>query len=123
MRAAGDTGITSMRLRPGLLLALLLAAPAAADDDALGKQVYDTRCSFCHGAAGQGDGPAGTSLQPPPTNFARQAYWDGAGANDAALREAIVKGKTGTAMVPFGTTLTPPELDAVVSYVKSFKPR
>lgn len=104
-----------------VLSMLLFAAPALADELSIGKQVYDTRCSFCHGVSGRGDGPAGTALQPPPNNFADKAYW--ANATDERMRSAIVSGKQGTAMVPFGTTLTPQEIDAVLVYLKSFKPK
>ncbi len=104
-----------------LVSLFLLAAPALADDVTGGKQVYDTRCSFCHGVSGQGDGPAGTALKPPPNNFASKAYWDS--ATDESIKAAITNGKKGTAMVPFGTTLTPQEVDSVIAYLKTFKPK
>jgi high-affinity iron transporter len=108
-------------MRTLMVCAVLVTAPVLADDSTVGKQIYDTRCSFCHGAQGKGDGPAGTALQPPPTNFTQPAYWNG--ATDERIRTIIVSGKPGTAMVPFGATLTAQEIDAVIAYTKAFKPK
>lgn len=38
------------------------------DPDA-GHAVYQQRCATCHGDEGEGDGPAGVGMQPPPTDF------------------------------------------------------
>ena len=38
------------------------------DPDA-GAAVYEERCTTCHGAEGEGDGPSGVGMQPPPTDF------------------------------------------------------
>jgi mono/diheme cytochrome c family protein len=46
-----------------------------------GKKIYNQMCSICHGAKGKGDGIAGTSLSPSPSNFTSdkvQAQTDGA---------------------------------------------
>jgi mono/diheme cytochrome c family protein len=77
-----------MRGRP-ILFALLLAAAcskpapapesdesaaqpsaATAPDVAKGKEIFSQRCVACHGANGQGDGPASASLNPKPRRFA-----------------------------------------------------
>jgi len=34
-----------------------------------GKLVYDQQCAACHGADGNGDGPASVWLYPKPRNF------------------------------------------------------
>lgn len=98
---------------------LLLWATAAAGEAGRGKQIYETRCAFCHGADGRGDGPAGAALQPPPTNFTDPAYWKG--RSDDAVRLMVVAGKPGTAMLPFGQTLKADEIDAVVDYLGTFR--
>ncbi|MDO8962907.1 MAG: c-type cytochrome [Coriobacteriia bacterium] len=36
---------------------------------ARGRAVYFKRCWMCHGDAGQGEGPSGDNLNPPPANF------------------------------------------------------
>lgn len=109
-------------MRMALMVALaaaLLGAPAWAGDTAKGKTVYDARCSFCHGSGGKGDGPAGAALQPRPTNFTDPGFWKT--ASPEMIKLIIVSGKPGTAMVPFGQTLKPEEIDDVMAYVQSLK--
>jgi len=36
---------------------------------ARGKQIYEQACAVCHGGDGDGHGPAGPSLRPPPPDF------------------------------------------------------
>lgn len=36
---------------------------------ARGAALYQTHCASCHGAQGRGDGPAATSLSPPPADL------------------------------------------------------
>ena len=49
---------------------------AAADDVAKGKEVYNGAgaCATCHGASGEGDGPAGGSLDPKPKSFVKGEF-------------------------------------------------
>jgi mono/diheme cytochrome c family protein len=55
----------------GLLLLASGAALAAADDVALGRQIYLERCASCHGLTGEGDGPVAPALTTPPANLRR----------------------------------------------------
>jgi mono/diheme cytochrome c family protein len=55
----------------GLLLLACSAAVAAADDVALGRQIYLERCASCHGLTGEGDGPVAPALTTPPANLRR----------------------------------------------------
>lgn len=49
-----------------------LVNPVPADDASItsGEEIFQTICAACHGDSGQGDGPAGASLDPPPANLA-----------------------------------------------------
>jgi mono/diheme cytochrome c family protein len=107
-----------MTLMGALAMALLCSA-AHAGETAKGKGVYDTRCSFCHGSSGKGDGPAGAALQPRPTNFTDPAFWKT--ASPEIIKLVIVNGKPGTAMVPFGQTLKPNEIEDVMAYLQTMK--
>jgi mono/diheme cytochrome c family protein len=42
------------------------------------KEIFSTRCMPCHGASGQGDGPASAGLAPKPRNFHDGAWQSGA---------------------------------------------
>jgi mono/diheme cytochrome c family protein len=108
-------------LASAIFLALLGSSVASADGTAAGAaELYAARCAFCHGVKGAGDGVAGDALQPRPTSFASTAYWKA--ATDDQVRAAIVNGKPGTAMVPFGQSLRPEEIDALVGLLRSFAP-
>lgn len=96
-----------------------MATASHAADAQKGRDLYDSRCSFCHGASGKGDGPAGAALQPRPTNFADPAFWKSRSAD--MIRMMIVNGKPGTAMVPFGQSLKPPEIDDLMAYLETFR--
>ena len=39
-----------------------------------GAEVYEHSCSSCHGLTGQGEGPVGRQISPPPANLAWLAY-------------------------------------------------
>lgn len=103
-----------------LIVASLWAVAARAEGVGGAAELYAARCAFCHGVKGAGDGVAGDALQPRPTNFASVDYWKG--TTDERVRAAIVSGKPGTAMTPFGQSLKPEEIDGLVALLKSFAP-
>jgi cytochrome c5 len=43
--------------------------PATAENLKAGKQLYEQDCASCHGSTGRGDGPAGKSLDPAPSDL------------------------------------------------------
>src|SRR5206468_2612658 len=47
---------------------------ATAGAPAICPPTFAARCASCHGARGAGDGPAASSLKPPPRNFADAAW-------------------------------------------------
>ena len=94
------------------LLVTALVAPARAVDP---KAVYQSRCSFCHGESGRGDGAAALSLSPPPVDFTAAAFRERATAKK--VRRAIAEGVEGTAMIPFDASLEAAEIDALVDYI------
>ena len=101
-------------------LALLLAAPALAADLEQGKNLYLSRCMFCHGETGKGDGPAAAGLKPAPTNFTTVEYWKT--ATTETTKGIIAGGIPGSAMLPFKAALSPEQIDDLVVYLQAFKP-
>jgi mono/diheme cytochrome c family protein len=54
------------------------------------KEIWDTRCTSCHGANGGGDGPGAGALNPKPRSF-KDKKWQAA-TDDAAIKKVIVEG-------------------------------
>ena len=74
-------------------------APPSAPDPARGAALYAEHCASCHGATGQGNGPAGVALDPAPI-----AFTDAVRARQRsvfALQQVITQGLDGTAMASF----------------------
>jgi mono/diheme cytochrome c family protein len=102
-------------------LVLALAGAARAGDAEKGKLIYTSRCSFCHGAAGKGDGAAGVMLKPPATNFTTSEFWKT--ATPESMKNVIQNGKPGTAMASFKTSLNAEQIDQVIAHLQTFKPQ
>jgi high-affinity iron transporter len=100
---------------------MLGASPAAAADLEDGRKLYALRCVFCHGTDGKGDGPAGAALKPPPTDFTAPVYWKT--ARSETIRAVIENGKPSTAMVGFKAALRPEQIEDLVAYLTTLKPR
>jgi mono/diheme cytochrome c family protein len=86
--------------------------------------VYKANCAGCHGNAGEGNGPAASSLKPKPANFVAVDYKDSKGKNpreytDAELTEIIQNGRKGTAMPAWKKQLTADKINDVLAYVRS----
>ena len=74
-----------------------------------GKEVYNAQCSACHQASGQGMPPAFPAL-------------DGSAIVNGSIDEQIktvVFGKEGTAMAPFGGTLSESDIAAAITYTRN----
>jgi mono/diheme cytochrome c family protein len=76
-------------------------------DPAAGKIVYDTACTFCHGAAGEGGHGGGKALA--------------AMTNSAAIVQIVSEGRND--MPPFGVALTPEQIRDVAAYVTTLTPQ
>jgi high-affinity iron transporter len=92
----------STALRSGLLGAYPLATtPIAPPDLDQARALYAQHCASCHGATGDGQGPAAVGLEPPPT-----AFTDAARARERSLfglYSTVTRGVAGTAMPAFPT--------------------
>lgn len=85
---------------------LFLLIPVLGWSQSLGEKVFAQSCAtgYCHGVKGA---PAGAP---------RLA---GRGFDQTYITNTIMRGLPGTAMPPFGTTLSRPDLAAVIAYVAS----
>jgi cytochrome c oxidase cbb3-type subunit III len=80
-------------------------------DAALGGPIFGWRCAGCHGAHGVG----GSSLRIGNADFLRSA-------SNGYVRYAIARGRPGTKMPAFATTLTATEIDSVVAALRGPPP-
>jgi mono/diheme cytochrome c family protein len=117
-----------MRNSPAWLALVLLVSSvpgvSLADPDLeKGKQVYTIYCVTCHGESGDGKGPVGLSLNPPPRDFTK-AEWKFGGSPQQLFEVvsdgAAVKGGS-PLMAPWGAVLPEADRHAVVKYVISLK--
>lgn len=97
-----------------------VAKSAKPADAAAGKAKYDSLCSTCHGAAGQGDGIAGAALPQKPANFTWKERWDH--TTLGTKHWIVMNGITGTGMSQFG--LTDEEAWNTLAYIEAtFAPK
>ena len=82
--------------------------PSAIDAGAL----YETNCVPCHGANRQGIAQLGLALTPESL----------AALSDTEVKDAILNGRTNTAMAPFKSTLSSDEIDALTQFIKYTSP-
>ena len=77
-----------------------------------GAALFAKLCSSCHGTAGNGRGSrSGPSLQRPEFSYGRTS---------AAITQSIRDGRPG-GMPAFGHVFTPPQLEALTTYILSLK--
>lgn len=104
------------------------ATTAAAGGAASGPDVYKTYCVTCHGATGQGEGPAAAALEPKPASFAAGDFKFDPNGNGkkgeiediiAVVRDGAAKHGGSPLMAPWAM-LSPEQLQAVAEHVQSF---
>lgn len=88
-----------------------------------GREKYVLYCRACHGENGDGRGPAGIGLRPPPRDF-RNPYFKFGGVAagelppDSEIKRIVLGGLNGTAMLPW--KIPEKDLDDVIQYMKTF---
>ena len=83
-----------------------------------GKGLFKNYCAACHGLSGRGDGEAGKSLNPPPSNIAASSKMRM--ATDGYLFWTIAEGGVplGTAMPPFKNSLKEDQIWKIILYLR-----
>lgn len=103
-----------------LLVFVALAAPAAAAPSD-GPALYDRLCLACHGAAGDGRGPAAPWLDPPPRDLTAGTFkWITTGDATRPARDdlrATIRWGAPGAMPAFGAVLSAADEDALIDVV------
>ena len=100
-----------------LLLGGLNSIALAADTPpelSAGQKIYNYRCYFCHGYAGDAKTVAASFLTPPPVDFTRA---DAKIFTPQHIVATLQKGKPGTAMKSFQGILTEKEMMEVANFV------
>lgn len=110
-----------------LVVALLLLGGWDSPSTLPGWPLYDRLCVACHGAAGDGNGPAAPFTWGRPRAFTRGTYlWRSTSLTqpptDDDLRTTISLGAPGSSMPAFGDLLTAVEIDQLIAIVKAFSP-
>ena len=92
-----------------------------------GQEQYILYCRACHGVNGDGKGPAGIGLIPPPRNFASEELafkFGGVAAGELPTDEELLRvikgGLAGTAMLPWD--LPDETILDIIQYIKTFNP-
>lgn len=82
-----------------------------------GQAIYAGHCAACHGIDGNGNGPEAGGMTPPPTNFQDTAVM--AALTNNAMEQAMLGGKSGSAMEGYGTILNAEDVDSIILYLRS----
>ena len=86
------------------------------------EKKYASFCGTCHGANGDGKGPAGMGLQPVPRNF---ITWNDKSITDDYIAKVIREGGQAVGksalMAPWGAVLSDDEITGMVAKVRSFR--
>lgn len=96
------------------------ATPAAFNAQAM----FGIVCASCHGAAGDGTGPAGLALNPPPASFVDPAFW--ATRDRDRIVNVITNGAAAVGgsplMVGWSASFTAEQIQQLTDHVESFRP-
>ena len=98
------------------------SVPATPETEA--RQIWETGCVTCHGAAGRGDGSMAGRLNPPPRDHSDPAWQDA--VTDAQIAEVIVRGGAALGMSPSMPARPdladqPAVVAALVARIRSFR--
>lgn len=89
-----------------------------------GKKLYEQNCALCHGATGDGKGPAGAALKPPPRTFNIPFnQWTYSKGNLNKVFDIITKGIPNTAMVKWSQLSEQERWALVYTVVEFAKPK
>jgi caa(3)-type oxidase subunit IV len=87
-------------------------------------QMFGLVCASCHGAAGDGTGPAGAALNPRPANFTDPAFWSTRDRDRivTVIREGAPAVGGSPLMVGWSASFTPEQIEQLADHVMSLRP-
>ena len=101
-----------------LALVVAVGSPAIAAQSA--ADLYAEKCAACHGDSGNGDGPAGKAMQPPPIPFSTRMK----GKSNSWIATVITKDGPAVGMTPAmppHPTLSDDQVKVLIQYIKGLK--
>jgi len=107
-----------------LQLASSMVSPIHLSDENLeqGRMLFRSRCTWCHGDNGQGNGPGSENLAPRPRDFTDANFH--ALRSDGELFWVIKNGSTVTKRMPaWSTIIKDSDIWALVYYLRTLAPR
>jgi cbb3-type cytochrome c oxidase subunit III len=81
-----------------------------------GAYIFHNYCSVCHGDKGDGQSRAKDGLDPPPRNYTTPE--SAIELTRDRMIHSVTNGRPGTAMIAWGSELSPAEIENVVDYVR-----
>jgi cbb3-type cytochrome c oxidase subunit III len=81
-----------------------------------GEYIFHNYCSVCHGDRGDGQSRAKDGLDPPPRNYTTPE--SAIELTRDRMIHSVTNGRPGTAMIAWGSELSPAEIENVVDYVR-----
>jgi len=81
-----------------------------------GAYIFHNYCSVCHGDRGDGQSRAKDGLDPPPRNYTTPE--SAIELTRERMIHSVTNGRPGTAMIAWGSELSPAEIENVVDYVR-----
>lgn len=92
--------------------------PAEADSLERGQKIYTTYCQSCHGETGMGEGPAGTTTNPPAAPIAHTAQMVGDDYLFWRISEGGVIDPFNSVMPPWKAVLAEEDIWDVINYTR-----
>ena len=99
-----------------MLTSTTIATVDAASADAVEETTFKSSCAMCHGADGSGDTAVGKSMKIPDLHSAQVQS-----QSDAQLAAVINDGKNN--MPPFKGSLSPEQIQGLVTHVRQLSPK
>lgn len=111
-----DTDLVLMEAKNVPSIDLNVVSVASAELVEKGKTLFQTSCASCHGETGQGNGPGGVALNPPPRNFTSADGWKNSPLI-SGIYKTLEEGIPGSGMISYNF-LTPEDRFALAHYIR-----